>query len=252
LKVAALQHDIVWEHPQANFERLAPRIAEAAAAGARLVALTEMFSCGFSMESDRIAEPTDGPSERFLREQARRHGVWLAASVPQRPAGAERPFNTLLVVSPEGTSTAYRKRHPFSFGGEDRHYASGDEIVTLDVEGLRLTPFICYDLRFADDFWSAAERTDAYLVVANWPSSRRLHWQALLLARAIENQAWVIGVNRVGRGGALEYSGDSRIVDPWGEETVAAEAVETMLLVDVDPGRAREARERFPVLRDRR
>lgn len=252
MRVAALQHDIVWEDPSANFERLAPRIAEAAATGARLVALAEMFSCGFSMESDRIAEPEAGPSEDFLRDQAGRHGVWLAGSVPQRPPGAARPCNTLLAVSPEGGVTRYRKRHPFSFAGEDRHYGSGDERVTLDLEGLRVTLSICYDLRFADDYWAAAAETDAYLVVANWPARRRLHWKTLLTARAIENQAWVIGVNRVGSGGGLEYAGDSRIVDPWGEAVATAAGIETLLTADVDPARARDARERFPVLRDRR
>jgi predicted amidohydrolase len=252
VKVAAIQHDIVWEDPQANFERLAPRIAEAAATGARLVALAEMFACGFSMNEDRIAELAGGPSETFLSEQAARHGIWLAASLPRRESPGERPFNTLLAVSPAGEVHTYRKRHPFSFAGEDRHYASGTEGVILDVEGLRLSLAICYDLRFADDFWAAAEASDAYLVVANWPARRRSHWKALLAARAIENQAWVIGVNRVGSGGGIEYAGDSRIVDPWGEEVATAAAVETLVLADVDRERAREAREQFPVLRDRR
>ena len=252
MRVAALQTDIAWEDPPANFERLRPRIAEAAAAGARLVVLPEMYACGFSMATDRIAEPPDGPSAGFLVEQARRHGLWVAGSVPERPGQGPRPFNTLIVAAPDGTATRYRKRHPFSYGGEDRHYASGDERVSVEIEGLRTALFVCYDLRFADDFWLAAPTTDAYLVVANWPARRRHHWTALLDARAIENQAFVIGVNRVGSGGGLEYAGDSRIVDPWGEVLAGAAAEETLLLAEVSPGRVREARESFPVLGDRR
>lgn len=252
MRVAALQHDIVWEDPEANFRRLEPWVRDAAGAGARLVVLTEMFSCGFSMAAERLAEPPGGPSETFLREQARRHGVWLAGSVPERPAGAERPFNTLLLVSPGGTTARYRKIHPFSFAGEHRHYGSGAEHVTVEVEGLRCTLFVCYDLRFADEFWATAAGTDAYLIVANWPERRRRHWTALLAARAIENQAYVVGVNRVGRGGDLDYSGDSRILDPWGEELAAGAARETLLLADLDAERVREARGSFPVLRDRR
>jgi omega-amidase len=115
-----------------------------------------------------------------------------------------------------------------------------------------VTPFVCYDLRFADEFWAMAEHTDCYVVVANWPSSRRAHWQALLVARAIENQAYVIGVNRVGEGGGLHYSGDSRIIDPLGEILAAGAGGETILLADVDPVVVAETRKRFPFLADRR
>jgi len=252
VKVAALQTDIVWEDPPANFERLRPRIAAAAAVGARLVVLPEMYACGFSMATDRVAEPPEGPSAGFLLEQARRHGLWLAGSIPERPEGSALPYNTLIVAAPDGNTTRYRKRHPFSFGKEDRHYASGDERVSVEIEGLRATLFVCYDLRFADDFWVTAPTTDAYLVVANWPARRRRHWTALLDARAIENQAFVIGVNRVGSGGELDYAGDSRIVDPWGEVLAAGAGGETLLLAEVSPERVREARETFPVLGDRR
>jgi len=252
MRVAAVQSDIVWEDPPANFARLGPWIAAAAAAGARLVALPEMFGCGFSMAAERIREPLGGPSASFLAEQARRHGVWVAGSLPEQPEGEPRPFNTLVLAAPDGTLHRYRKIHPFSFAGEDRHYGAGREHVTVEVEGLRLTLFVCYDLRFADEFWATALRTDAYLVVANWPERRRHHWTGLLHARAIENQAYVIGVNRVGTGDGLPYVGDSRIVDPWGEALATAAGSETLILAEVDAARVREAREALPVLRDRR
>lgn len=252
MRIAALQFDIAWEDPPANFTRVAPWVASAAAAGARLLLLPEMFACGFSMNTARVAEPPDGPSARFLREQAARHGLWLAGSVPERPPESDRPYNTLLVAGPSGELQRYRKIHPFTFAREHEYYAPGDRHVTLDVEGVRFTLFVCYDLRFADEFWASARDTDCYLVPANWPERRRNHWMSLLTARAIENQAYVAGINRVGSGDGLTYSGDSRIVDPWGEVLASAAAQETLLLAEIDPVRVREARASFPVMQDRR
>jgi predicted amidohydrolase len=252
VKVAAVQHDVVWEDRDATLARLEPQLRAAAGTGARLVVLTEMFPVGFSTEPERMAEPEDGPTTEFLRTQAADLDVWLTGSVPTHPAGGGRPVNRLLLAGPGGELRQYDKIHPFSYSGEHEHYAAGTERVTFDVEGVRVTPFVCYDLRFADEFWAMAQGTDCYVVVANWPSSRRAHWQALLVARAIENQAYVVGVNRVGEGGGLHYSGDSRIVDPLGEILAAGAGGETILLADVDPVVVAETRKRFPFLADRR
>ncbi|MDA8018947.1 MAG: carbon-nitrogen family hydrolase, partial [Thermoanaerobaculia bacterium] len=235
MKIAAFQSDIAWEEPQTNFERLESWIGRAKDQGAELLALPEMFACGFSMATERVAEPVDGPSTRFLIEGARRHGLWLAGSVPERAEGDARPANTLILAGPDGTVHRYRKIHPFSYAGEDEHYVAGTERITVEIGGVRITPFVCYDLRFADEFWAEAANTDLYLVVANWPETRARHWIALLQARAIENQAFVAGVNRVGTGGKLSYSGDSRILDPMGDLIVAASGQETLLVADVDP-----------------
>jgi predicted amidohydrolase len=253
MKVAGIQHDVVWEDRDATLGRLEPQLRAAAGTGARLVVLTEMFPTGFSTEPERVAEPEGGPTTEFLRTQAAELNVWLTGSVPTHPAGGgSRPVNRLLLAGPGGELRHYDKIHPFSYSGEHEHYAAGTERVTFDVEGVRVTPFVCYDLRFADEFWAMAERTDCYVVVANWPSSRRAHWQALLVARAIENQAYVVGVNRVGEGGGLHYVGDSRIVDPTGEILAAAACGETILLADVDPVVVAETRKRYPFLADRR
>lgn len=252
MKVAALQHDVVWEDREANFARLAPQIAAAAAAGARLVVLSEMFSTGFSLDTDRLAEPTDGPSASFLREQAEAHGVWVCGSAPERAEGDRLPHNVLIVAGPAGETHRYRKIHPFTYAREHERYSPGDRLVTVDIEGVRVSLFVCYDLRFADEFWSLAGDTDLYVVVANWPESRRHHWRTLLVARAIENQAYVVGVNRVGEGGGLLYSGDSRIVDPLGELLAAGAGGEALLVAEVDPAVVRAVRERFPFLADRR
>jgi predicted amidohydrolase len=252
IRVAGVQHDIVWEDRDANFARLAPQIAAAAGAGARLVALTEMFSTGFSMDAERVAEPAGGPSATFLAEQAAAHGVWVCGSVPERDPGATKPANRLLLAGPDGTVHRYDKIHPFSYAGEQEHYAAGTALVTVPVDDVAVSLFVCYDLRFADEFWAVADRTDLYVVVANWPEGRRLHWQTLLRARAIENQAYVLGVNRVGMGGKLTYAGDSCVIDPMGELLASGAGTETLVLADVDPEVVRATRKRFPFLADRR
>ncbi len=130
--------------------------------------------------------------------------------------------------------------------------AAGDRFLTVDVEGVRCTFFVCYDLRFADEFWVRARETDCYVLPSNWPAARRDHWMTLLRARAIENQAYVVGVNRVGQGGRLTYAGDSMIVDPFGELCAQAGDGEAILTADVDPERVRSVRAEYPFLQDRR
>jgi predicted amidohydrolase len=252
LRVAAVQHDIAWERPDANFDALAPRIADAAHAGARLVLLSEMFAMGFSMAAERIAEDEAGPTSAFLAEQAKVHDVWVGGSVPERRAGDGAPANVFVLAGPDGTTRRFAKLHPFSYAGEHEHYAAGTEVVTWDVDGVRVTPFVCYDLRFGDEFWRVAHATDCYVVVANWPAARRVHWQTLLRARAIENQAYAVGVNRVGDGGGLAYAGDSAVIDPLGEVLASAAGTETTLVVDVDTAVVERVRRELPFLPDRR
>jgi predicted amidohydrolase len=252
MKVAGIQHDIAWEDPTANFERLAPKIRGAADAGARLVVLTEMYSTGFSMKTERVAEHADGPSARFLADQATRNEIWLCASIPEQRNEDSRAFNQLVLASPAGDVDRYAKIHPFTYGREDEHYAAGDSSLTVDVEGVRCSFFVCYDLRFADEFWALALDTDCYVIPANWPAARREHWSTLLRARAIENQAYVVGVNRVGHGGKLAYVGDSAIIDPLGDVLAYASGVETTIIAEVDPKRVQEVRAEFPFLQDRR
>ncbi|MGY1811194.1 nitrilase-related carbon-nitrogen hydrolase [Blastococcus sp. SYSU D00820] len=252
MRIAAVQHDIVWEDREANFARLAPQVARAAAAGAELVLLAETFSTGFSM-TPGIGEPEGGPSARFLAGQAAEHGVWVAGSCPEIAPDGDLPFNSFVLAGPDGTVHRYRKLHPFTHGGEHERFRAGEAPVTVEIGGLRITPFICYDLRFADVFWAAAPSTDVYLVTANWPAVRRTHWQALLQARAIENQAYVVGCNRVGAAGdGTEHAGDSRVVSPMGELLATAAGVETVVLADVDPAEVAATRDRLRFLPDRR
>ena len=252
MRIAAVQHDIVWEDRAANFARLAPLVARAAGAGAEFVLLSETFSTGFSM-TPGIGEPEGGPSAQFLAEQAAAHGVWVGGSCPEIAADGPLPYNSFVLAGPDGTVHRYRKLHPFTHGGEHERFRAGEKPVTVEVGGLRVTPFVCYDLRFADVFWHAALDTDVYLVTANWPAARRLHWQTLLQARAIENQAYVVGCNRVGTAGdGTGHAGDSRIVSPMGELLATAAGVETVLVADVDPAEVTATRGRLRFLADRR
>jgi predicted amidohydrolase len=251
VKVAAIQHDICWEDAPATRERVTPLIAQAAGAGARLIALTEMFATGFSMHPEDISEDEGGPNEQFLLEQAALHDAHLVASIAQRGADG-RYRNNAVLASPDGTVHRYAKIHPFSFAGEHEHYAAGDRYLTVDVDGLRVSVFVCYDLRFADEFWALALETDLYVVPANWPEPRREHWRALLRARAIENQAYVLGVNRVGSVKGLEHVGDSAIIDPLGRTLAEASVGEAVLIADADVQVVKATRATFPFLPDRR
>jgi len=257
LRFAAIQHDIVWNDPAANFERLAPQINRAVGGGADVVVLTETFSVGFGFDDpDFVTEPEGGPSSQFLTASAREHGVWVGGSCPEvRPDVAvddRRPSNCFVLAGPDGAQHRYRKIHPFSFAGEDRFVDPGTELVTVDVGGVRMSMFVCYDLRFADEFWQLAADTDVFVVPANWPAARREHWMTLLRARAIENQAYVVGVNRVGSGGGIDYSGDTRIVDPLGELLATGSRDETIVFADVSSDHVASVRNRFRFLQDRR
>jgi len=189
--------------------------------------------------------------EEFLARTARELGVWICAGlvVP----GPERPFNAALLVDPGGKEALrYRKVHPFSLAGEHEHYAAGGEVLTVAIDGVRVTPLVCYDLRFPELFRLAADGTDLFLIIANWPEARRHHWQALLAARAIENQAYVLGVNRVGEGDGMKYAGDSRLIDPLGEILAGASWQAVAVTGEVDEGQVAAVRERFGFLEDRR
>ena len=252
LRVAAVQHDIAWEDRDTTLAALVPRVSAAVSAGAGLVVLTEMFATGFSMATHRTAEPVDGATVGWMREQATAHGVHLAGSLALEDPDRELPTNTLVVVGPDGHLQRYDKLHPFSYAGEHERFAAGEQPVIAEVAGLRLGLSVCYDLRFANFYWPQAPAVDAYLVVANWPAARREHWRCLLRARAIENQAYVVGVNRVGEGGGLAYAGDSAIIDPRGETLVSAAQAPTLLLADLDPAVVAEVRSQLPFLADRR
>ncbi len=165
----------------------------------------------------------------------------------------ELPVNRFVVAAPDGATHHYDKLYPFSYAREHERYRAGEKHVTVDIGGVRTSLFVCYDLRFAEAFWDLAHETDLYLVPANWPEARREHWRTLLRARAIENQAYVVGVNRVGTDPKLSYTGDSVVVDPFGEVLAEGQpGVEQVLVAEVDPARVAQVRADYPFLPDRR
>ena len=250
LRVALGEYDVGWEDPATSLARAEDVVARAAEAGARLVALPEMCTTGFTMDADRWAEPLDGASARRLGAIAARHDVWLVAGLAARDhAGA---FNAAAVFSPDGAlAGAYRKQKLFAYGGEHGPYTPGAGPLVIDVEGVRIAPFVCYDLRFPELFRAVAREVDAMVLVANWPAARRAHWDALSKARAIENLCYFVAVNRTGSGGKLEFDGGSVAYGPWGELLAAsADAPDGMAVVDVDPARVAEVRAQYPFLDD--
>ncbi len=251
MRIAAVQHDIVWEDREVTCHHLATRVAQAAGAGAELVVLTEMFATGFSMATHRTAEAEDGPTVTWMQQQAARHDLVLTGSVALAATDG-LATNSMLVVDREGIRARYDKLHPFSYAGEHERFQAGQEPVAVELGGLRLGLSVCYDLRFAPLYWHRTPPTDVEVVVANWPAARRHHWRSLLDARAIENQTYVVGVNRVGTGGGLEYAGDSRIIDPLGEVLAAAAGQEVLLVADLHAEVVEGVRGRLPFRDDRR
>jgi len=249
-RIVGVQMDLAWEDPKANFERAASWIAAAAAGGARLVALPEMFATGFSMHSRLMAAHAD-ETIHFLSAQAKRHAVDLvggfADPCPTLPRNAAAHFG------PDGDERArYHKIHPFSLAREHEHFAGGDRLFVTTVGGLRVCTLICYDLRFPELFRAMADRTDLFVVIANWPEARRDAWSTLLRARAIENQCFVLGVNRVGAGNGLVYAGDSALVGPLGDVRAQASACEALVGGEVTADEVQDVRRRFGFLADRR
>jgi len=250
VRVAGLQLDIVWEKPRENFLRAENLAATAAEQGAQLLALPEMFATGFSMRAETVA--SYAPELRyFLADLAARHQLWVIGGFAE--PGENRPANACAVYDPSGQEILhYRKIHSFSLADEQKHYEAGSEIATVEIESVRVTPLICYDLRFPELFRAAAKGTDLFVVIANWPTRRAHAWRTLLAARAIEDQAWVLGVNRVGDAQGHPHRGDSTLVDPWGDIVDTLADQEGVVMGDVDAGFVREARERFRFLDDRR
>ena len=251
MKISIIQTDIAWNNPDENISRSRDLAQRALAEGGELLVFPEMFTTGFSMPTGDVAREGASHGLGFLSSLAREHNVHTLGSLPEEdPSG--KMFNTAWLFSPDGSSASYRKMHLFSYGDETSRYSAGHAPTVASIGDIRTALFICYDLRFGTPFTTLAPRTDLFLIVANWPSSRREHWLTLLRARAIENQAYVIGVNRVGEGGGLHYSGDSVAYAPDGSELGRLSDRPATLTVEVQRDVVTKWRETFPALRDRR
>lgn len=255
MKVAAVQMDIVWEEKEKNRKKCLAFLEKAQKQNAELILFPEMTLTGFSMNIDAIGEINDETTDWF-KNKAREFGLYIGFGHVQKTSGTQevpsKGRNLFSMVSPEGIEIArYAKIHPFSFGMESRFYEGGSELVLARVKDFQVAPLICYDLRFPEIFQILSAQAQLIIVAANWPKSRREHWITLLKARAIENQCYIAGVNRVGRGGGLEYAGDSMIIDPTG--TVISREVqgEGLLISDMEVKKVQDIREAFRVKDDR-
>jgi predicted amidohydrolase len=252
MNLIGLQFDIAWENKPANFEKVSQLIKQAAPEEGSLVVLPEMFATGFSMNAEAIAEPHQGQTELFLSQLSRERGIYLLGGAAVR-SGDGRARNKALMFSPTGELIGfYAKMRPFSPGGEAEHYTAGESPVAIRCGESIVTPFVCYDLRFPELFRQAvaANRPELFVVIANWPEKRVIHWVRLLQARAIENQAYVVGVNRVGTDPFYSYSGRSLIVDYNGEILADAATDEGRVEAQVELGPLRKYREGLPFLSD--
>ncbi len=252
MKMAAIQHDVTWQDGPVTTQALRPRIQLAADGGARVIVLPEMFATGFSMDTALIAQRPDGQIATFLHDSAADNSCWVGGSFACVADGTPLATNRFMIAGPAGETVWYDKIHPFTYAQEHLAYSPGTSTEVVDIEGVRCALFVCYDLRFANDFWKVAPDTDVYLVPANWPSTRAHHWRSLLVARAIENQAYVVGCNRVGTADKLDYQGDSMMIDPLGRTLAQATHSEAILFAEIDPVVVASTRNRFPFLADRR
>jgi omega-amidase len=253
MKVYCVQLDIVWEDKRANFRHVDRLLGAARPEAGSLVLLPEMFATGFSMNVPGIRETDERETERFLAAAARAHRVFLMGGlVVAKARGKGR--NQAVVFSPEGKKLAgYSKLQPFTPGGESKHYEPGSDVVLFQWQGMTVSPFVCYDLRFPEHFRVATGRGAQLLTcIANWPVARIQHWVTLLQARAIENQAYMAGVNRCGTDPKLSYTGRSLIVSPKGEILADAGNAECVIHAELGLDELRAYRKDLPFLADMR
>ena len=254
MKIIALQFDIAWEDKKANFDKVHRLLRKAEPEADSLVVLPEMFATGFSMNTAAIAETYGGKTEQFLAGVAREFGVCVVGGAAMRGRDGQ-VRNKALVFSPSGELVAfYAKMRPFTLGGESKHYAAGERPAVFRWRDWTVSPFVCYDLRFPEIFREAmaAHGPHLFTVIANWPEKRIHHWVRLLQARAIENQAYVVGVNRCGRDPEHVYNGRSVIVDAHGEILADAGGREGHIGVSLDLAALLEYRRVLPFLADMR
>jgi len=252
MNVQLVQSDIVWEDREANLKHVEGLLEAAKPVPGGLIILPEMFATGFSMNIAATAQEQGRAEEVFLRDIAEKYRCLVLGGVVSA-LGIDQARNEAVVFGPEGAlACRYAKMRPFTFGGEPAAgYVAGTEVVTFSWQGFTVAPFICYDLRFPELFREAVKLgANLFVVIASWPVKRHQHWLTLLQARAIENQAFVIGVNRTGTDPHSHYNGRSVVVDPQGHIIADAGERERVLSAEVALEEVTRWRRDFPALQD--
>ncbi|MCW3074147.1 MAG: amidohydrolase [Flaviaesturariibacter sp.] len=252
ITLSLIQAPLQWEDPAVNRAYFEEKI-KALSGKTQVVILPEMFSTGFSMKPETLAEDMEGPSVSWMKEMAAASKVILTGSLMIRDG--EDFYNRLIWMLPNGQYGTYDKRHRFAYAGEDEHYTAGSKRFIASVNGWRINLQVCYDLRFP--VWARQQYTDegfeydVLIYVANWPERRNRAWKTLLQARAIENQCYVIGVNRIGEdGNGIYHSGDSSVVDPMGEVLYTKAHEEDVFTITLDKAHLEAVREKLPFWKD--
>lgn len=246
MKITILQRDIVWASPEENVRRADEAISRNP--GSEIYVLPEMFSTGFCTNPEGIAESIDSATLQWMKKKSAEVNAAIAGSVAVTKDG--RYYNRFYFVKPDGSVTYYDKKHLFTYGGEHLRFTPGEERVVVELRGVRILLEVCYDLRFP--VWSRNRGDyDMILYVASWPTPRVAAWSALLVARAIENQCYVAGVNRVGTDPSCEYCGGSVVIDPYGRKIASCnDGEECEATAEIDMEALEAFRKKFPVLND--
>ena len=245
LTVALGEYDTGWHDQAVSLDRADDLAQRARANGADVLVLPEMCLTGFTMDA-QYAEPQDGPSIDSLSSIAATHNLWIVAGVSMRRGG--KHLNSALTFAPDGLLAAtYDKRKLFDYAKESTVYSAGTAPCIIEINGVSLALFICFELRFPELFRQAAPDADALVIIANWPAAREKHWEVLTRARAIENQCYVIAVNRIGEADGIAYKGGSVIVDPWGERIDKPSGDATLRTGGISHAAVEEVRKAFPL-----
>lgn len=249
--IGICQTNIVYEDKKTNLLAAEDYIAYLAGAKAEIVLFPEMSMTGFSMDASSIYEEGHGITENTIKEYAKKYKVAIGYGIVKKREDGF--YNCYQVVDKNGALLCeYAKIHPFSYSKEDDFYQKGDEIFYFEINGITFCPFICYDLRFPEIFQAASRKADVITVAANWGGARNTHWRLLLQARALENQAFVVGINRVGEDKTTFYVGNSMVVNPEGEIINELEDKPGCLIANINKKDVEEFRKKFPVKADRR
>jgi len=247
LHIALLQADLVWHDPVANQKQFAKQLA-ALPEQTNLVVLPEMWATGFSMTPSEVAEPINGGSVAWMQRMAQTHDTAVCGSLAIKEG--KTFYNRFVFVHPSGSMDTYDKAHPYTLSGEARVYAAGTKTTLIEYAGFRIRPLVCYDLRFPV-FARNTDNYDLLLCVANWPAARIQAWNALLRARAIENMAYSIGVNRIGKDAyRLSYPGASAAYNALGDELLLMAHEDTSATFSIDVDELHALREKLPFLKD--
>lgn len=252
MKTAIAQIDMGFEDKPSAMALCSQLMVDAKKEGADFIVFPEMTLTGFTMQPEHLGENrTESETIAFFKKEAKKNSMAVCFGLPVYEQ--EIATNHCIILDKNGEELAdYAKIHPFSYGAEAEHYVGGNALQFCEVADIPVSPLICYDLRFPEPFQILSEKSKVITVIASWPTPRREHWMTLLKARAIENQCFIIGVNRSGEGGGLSYNGDSMVISPLGEVLAHMDGGSGITVVDIDPAEADGYRASFPVKADRK